>query len=72
MINPATGWFEMSQIPNKTAAEIADITEKTWFTRYPLPQRIVLDRGTKFMAEFSNMCQNEYVLKMKPIKTSNP
>ena len=34
MINPATGWFEMAQIPNKTAAEIADITKKTWFTRF--------------------------------------
>ena len=40
-INPATGWFEMAQIPNKTAVEIADITGKNWFARYPLPQRIV-------------------------------
>ena len=45
MIDPATGWFEMAQIPNKTAAEIADITKETWFTRYQLPQRIVFDRG---------------------------
>ena len=52
MINPATDWFKMSQITNKTAAEIADITEKNWFTRYPLPQRIVFDRSTEFMAEF--------------------
>ena len=36
-INPATGWFKMAKIPNKTAVEIVDITEKTWFTRYPLP-----------------------------------
>ena len=43
----------MAQILNKTAAEIADINKKTWFTRYPLPQRIVFDRGTEFMAEFS-------------------
>ena len=50
MINPVTGLFEMAQIPNKTSAEIADITKKTWFTRYPLQQRIVFDRGTKFMA----------------------
>ena len=50
MIDPATGWFEMAQITNKTAADIVDITEKTWFTRYPLPQQIVFDRGTKFMA----------------------
>ena len=63
MIDPAPGWFEMAQIPNKTAAEIADITEKTWFTRYPLPQRIVFDRGTKFMAEFAKMCHNDYGLK---------
>ena len=72
MINPATGWFEMSQIPNKTAAEIADITEKTWFTRYPPPQRLVFDRGTKFMAEFAKMCRNDYGLKRKPITTRNP
>ena len=58
MIYPATGSFEISQIPNKTAAEIADITEKTWFTRYPLPQRIVFDRGTEFMTGFAKMCQN--------------
>ena len=51
MIDPATGWFEMAQIPNKTAAEIADITKKTWFTRYSLPQQIVFDCGNKFMAE---------------------
>ena len=72
MINPATGWFEMAQIPNKTGAEIADITEKTWFTHYPLPQQIVFDSGTKFMAEFSKMCHNDYRLKRKPITTRNP
>ena len=72
MINPATGCFEMAQIPNKTAAKIAYITEKTWFTRYPLPQRIVFDRGTEFMAEFAKMCQNDYGLKRKPITTRNP
>ena len=72
MINPAKSWFEMAQIPNKTAAEIADITKKTWFTRYPLPQRIVFDRGTEFMAEFAKMCHNYYGLKRKPITTRNP
>ena len=72
MINTATGWSEMAQIPNKMAAEIADITRKTWFAHYPLPQQIVFDRGTKFMAEFAKMCQNDYGLKRKPITTSNP
>ena len=72
MIGPAKGWFEMAQITNKMAAEIADITEKTWFTRYPLPQRIVFDYGTKFMAELSKTCQNDYGLNRKPITTRNP
>ena len=31
----------------------------------------MFDRGTKFMAEFSNMCQNYYGLKRKPITTRN-
>ena len=72
MIDPATGWFEMAQIPHNTAAEIVDITKKTSFTPYPLQQQIVFDRGTKFMAEFAKMCQNEYDVKRKPITTRNP
>ena len=71
-IYPDTGWFEMAQIPNKTVAEIADINKKTWFTRYPLPQRIVFDRGTKFMAEFAKICHNDYGIKRKPITIRNP
>ena len=59
MIDHVTSCFEMAKIPNKMAAEIADITEKTWFTRYPLQQRIVFDRGTKFMVGFSKMCHND-------------
>ena len=44
------GWSEMAQIPNKTAAEISDITENTWFTRYPISQVTLFARGTEFMA----------------------
>ena len=72
MIDPATGWFEMAQIPIRTDAEIAFITEKTWFTSYPLPQRILFDCGTEFMAEFSKICQKDYGLKRKPITDMKP
>ena len=41
-------------------------------TCYPLPQRILFDRGTKFMAEIAMMCKNDYGLKRKPITTRNP
>ena len=72
MIDPVTSWFDMAQIPNKMAAKIADISEKTWFTCYPLPQPIVFYHSTEFMAEFAKMCQNEYGLKGKPITTRDP
>ena len=72
MFDPATAWFEIAQIPNKTSAEIADITEKNWFTCYPLPQRIVFDRGTEFMAECAKMCHNDYGLKIKLITNRIP
>ena len=54
------------------AAEIADVTKKTWFTRYPLPQQILFDCGTKFMPEFAKICQNDYGIKSKPITFRNP
>ena len=72
MIDPDTGWFKMAQIPNKMAAEIADITKKTWFTCYRLPHPILFDCGTKFMAKFVKTCQTDYGLKRKPITNINP
>jgi IS30 family transposase len=69
MINPVTpGWFELAKNANKTAAEVVDVAEKTWFTRHPLPQRITLDRGTEFMAEFAKMGQNDHGIKLKPTR----
>ena len=72
MIDPVTGWFEMEQIENKTAAETADTFKTTWFTRCPPPQRITLDRGAEFMAEFAKMVKNECGLKLEPVTTRNP
>lgn len=72
MIDPATGWFEMKEIPNKRADEIANIVEQTWFTRYPWPNQIIFDRGSEFMAEFALMCKNEYGLTTRPITARNP
>ena len=72
MIDPATSWFEIKEIPQKRADVIANIVEQTWLTRYPWPTQIIMDRGTEFMAEFSDMIQNEYGIKKKLISTRNP
>jgi hypothetical protein len=67
IIDPATGWFEMEQIQNKTAAKVADICKTMWFKGHPLPQRITLK-----MAEFAKMVKHDHGLKLKPITTRNP
>jgi hypothetical protein len=72
MIDPATSWFEMAQIPTKTATEVANICKMMWFTRYPLLQQLTLDRGTEFIAEFAKMAKDDYSLKIRPIMTRNP
>ena len=72
MIDPATGWFEMREIPNKEAITIANLVEQTWFTRYPWPSQVIFDRGKEFMGEFAKMVQRDYGIKRKPITTRNP
>jgi hypothetical protein len=72
MIDPATGWFEMREIPNKEAITVANLVETTWLTRYPWPNQIVFDRGKEFMGEFARMVENDYGIKRKPTTTRNP
>ena len=71
MIDPATGWFEMKEIPNKEAITIANIVEQAWLTRYPWPNQIIFDRGNEFLGEFTRMVKRDYG-KKKPITTRNP
>jgi len=72
MIDPATGWFEMKEIPTKRADYIANLVEQTWLTRYPWPSQLVFDRGSEFMAEFTKMVKEDYGVKTKPITARNP
>lgn len=72
MIDPATGWFEMTSVETKRADVVANAIEQAWLTRYPWPTQMVLDRGTEFMAEFSEMVEQDYGVKKKPITKRNP
>jgi len=49
MIDPATGWFEMKELPDKQAITVANLVEQTWLTRYPWPTEITYDKGTEFI-----------------------
>ena len=72
MIDPATGWFEICPIGDRTAVEVADAVERTWFVRYPWPTKIIMDRGKEFLAEFSDMVTNTYGAIKRVISTKNP
>ena len=72
MIDPATGWVEIRAVPSARADLVANQVELAWLTRYPLPTKVVLDRGNEFLAEFKNMIEHDYGIKVRPITTRNP
>ena len=45
MIDPVTGWFEVTQYNDKIAMEIAKLVETTLLSRYPRPMDITYDQG---------------------------
>ena len=62
MIDPATSWFEMHQIPDKRSDTVANITEQEWFCRHPWPTQITFDRGGEFLGkEFQELIKKEHV-----------
>jgi hypothetical protein len=72
MIDPATGWFEITEIPNHRADYVSNYLEWMWLTRYPWLTKVTLDRGSKFQAELSAMLKNNYGITKKLITTHNP
>ena len=72
MIDPATGWFEIAEIPTKRADFVINILEFSWLTRYPRPTEVVLDRGTEFAAEVQRAIKDSYGITKKLITTRNP
>jgi transposase InsO family protein len=72
MIDPATGWFELHEIPNLQSDTVANKIEQEWLSRYPWPTQITYDRGSAFVGtEFQSML-DDYNIKRKPITVRNP
>ena len=51
-IDPATGWFEITKIPNKKSSTLAKLLSTVWLSRYPLTSNWVMDNGTEFKKYF--------------------
>ena len=72
MADPATGWFEIAEISDKTA-EIAALTlDRVWFSRYPRPFQSIYDNGGEFLGkEFQELLES-YGVKTTPTTEKNP
>ena len=56
MIDPVTGWFEITQYHNKKSMIIVNLVETTWLVRYPWTVEITYDQGGKFLGHgFKNI-----------------
>ena len=72
MCDPATGWFEITEIRNKSAKHIAELVDRTWFSRYPRPLYCIFDNGNEFLGkEFQEMLSS-YGIQTKPTTIKNP
>ena len=72
MINPATSWFEIVQVPidDKSLAHISQIFNNSWLSHYPWPVYCVYNNGGEFKLHFKTLCA-EYSIQMKPTSIKN-
>ena len=60
MINPVTGWFEVTQYNYKKAMMIENFVDTTWLSRYPWTSEITYGCGYEFLGhEFKNIIIKE-------------
>ena len=45
MIDPSTGWIEIRAVSSAQADLVANQVELAWLTHYPLPTKVIVDRG---------------------------
>ena len=70
-IDPATGWFEVTEIPEKNSARISQIFNNTWLSRYPRPQKVIFDNRNEFKKDFLPLLK-DFAIKPTPTTIKNP
>ena len=51
---------------------VSNIVELTWLIKYPLPSKVIVDRGNEFLAECKTMTQANYGITVTSITLRNP
>ena len=49
MIEPVTGWFEITQCSKKKDTKITNLAETTYMVKHPWPVDIMHDQGGRFL-----------------------
>ena len=85
-IDPATGWFEIAEVPtfdlelikkgnkeyiDKSSARISQLFNNTWLCRYPRPVEVVYDNGSEFKKDFQPLLK-DFDIKPKCTTVENP
>ena len=72
-IDPATGWFEIAELPNKekSSARISQLFNTTWLARYPRPRKVIFDNGSEFKKDFLPLL-HDFAIKPTPTSVKNP
>ena len=58
-------------MPEARADLVANHVEPAKITRYPLPNKITVDRGKDFLAKFNAMMVNDYCIPYNSISVRN-
>ena len=71
-IDPATGWFEITELPNKekSSARISQLFNTTWLARYPRPRKVIFDNGSEVKKDFLPLL-HDFVIKSTPTSVNN-
>jgi len=72
VMDPATCFFEMVEIGEKTADTMANWLEIHWLARHPWPTEITMDEGKEFAKEVGETLTNECGVKRKIFASRDP
>ena len=87
MLDPATGWFEIVEVPtyivtevltkqtseeiDKSSARISQLFDQAWLSRYPRPKKVIFDNGSEFKKDFIPLLK-DYAINPTCTTIKNP
>ena len=86
MVDPATGWFEIIEVPyyniedivndkdnyiDKSLARISQLFNQVYLSQYPWPSEVVFDKGSEFKIHFMRLLK-VFDIKPRPTTVENP